>query len=144
MGKPKAPCGTDAAYRRHLRNGETVDDACRDAHAAARRGDRRSPADTPRPTFVATAPETPTDESEEPEQDDLDDLALIVSGLRSAFKKIAKDDPTKLAPIAREFRAAVEAVRGPAEPPKELSLADQLEAARSARAARAARKDAPA
>ncbi|MCC4250703.1 hypothetical protein [Microbacterium testaceum] len=77
------------------------------------------------------------------DEGDVDDMALIVSGLRSAFKKIAKDDPTKLAPIAREFRAAVEAVRGPIETPKEMSLADQLEAARAARAARAAGQGAP-
>lgn len=29
------PCGTEAAYRRHLRNHETPDGACRDAHAQA-------------------------------------------------------------------------------------------------------------
>ena len=26
-----APCGTPSAYRRHLRNDEPIDDACRDA-----------------------------------------------------------------------------------------------------------------
>ncbi len=135
MGKPKAPCGTDAAYRRHLRNGETVDEACRDAHAAARRGDRRSPAAAPKsvPLFKPDPP--PSDTSDD---DEIDDMALIVKTLRGAFVQIAAEDPTKLAPIAREFRAVVEAVRGPVEQPKELSLADQLEAARAARAARAA------
>lgn len=135
MGKPKAPCGTDAAYRRHLRNGETVDEACRDAHAAARRGDRRSPAAAPRSAPVFIPDPTPSDASDDVE---IDDMALIVKTLRGAFVQIAAEDPTKLAPIAREFRAVVEAVRGPVEQPKELSLADQLEAARAARAARAA------
>lgn len=134
MGKPKAPCGTDAAYRRHLRNGETVDEACRDAHAAARRGDRRSPAAAPRSAPMFTPDLPPSDVSD----DEIDDMALIVKTLRGAFVQIAAEDPTKLAPIAREFRAVVEAVRGPVEQPKELSLADQLEAARAARAARAA------
>jgi hypothetical protein len=31
-GRPPAECGTDGAYRRHIKNGEPVDDACRQAH----------------------------------------------------------------------------------------------------------------
>lgn len=31
-GRPLAPCGTEAAYNRHCRNGEPIDDACRRAH----------------------------------------------------------------------------------------------------------------
>jgi hypothetical protein len=31
------PCGTAAAYRRHVRLGEPKDQACRDAHAAEAR-----------------------------------------------------------------------------------------------------------
>lgn len=34
---PSAPCGTLAAYRRHLRRDETPCQACRDANAAAQR-----------------------------------------------------------------------------------------------------------
>jgi hypothetical protein len=47
-GRPATrPCGTEPAYRRHLRNGETPCDACRAAHREhhaekmARRADRR-------------------------------------------------------------------------------------------------------
>jgi hypothetical protein len=65
-------------------------------------------------------------------------MKLIVDTLRTAFTSIAAADPTRLAPIAREFRAAVEATRNSALPEKELSLADQLAAARAARAARTA------
>ena len=36
-GKPLAPCGTPAAYDRHSRNREPIDDACRLAHNAERR-----------------------------------------------------------------------------------------------------------
>lgn len=38
----KAPCGTPAAYSRHLRNKEAVDDACREAHNTSRREYRRT------------------------------------------------------------------------------------------------------
>jgi hypothetical protein len=64
-------------------------------------------------------------------------MDLIVKTLRTAFVKVAAADPTKLAPIAREFRSAVEAVNGPGKPAKELSLAEQLAEARAARASRA-------
>jgi len=33
-GKPPAPCGTTAAYQRHVRRGEPIDDACREASRA--------------------------------------------------------------------------------------------------------------
>lgn len=35
--KPLAPCGTDSAYDRHIRDGEPADQACKDAHAAKKR-----------------------------------------------------------------------------------------------------------
>lgn len=34
---PSQPCGTLAAYRRHTRRGEPIDDACRLAYNAAQR-----------------------------------------------------------------------------------------------------------
>ena len=42
VGKPRggrrpAPCGTNSAYRRHIKKGEPIDQACRAAHAAADR-----------------------------------------------------------------------------------------------------------
>jgi hypothetical protein len=38
-GPPRAPqpCGTYAAYRRHQRHGEPIDDACREAYNAQQR-----------------------------------------------------------------------------------------------------------
>lgn len=37
-GRPvTAPCGTVSAYKRHKRNGEPVDAACRDAYNAVQR-----------------------------------------------------------------------------------------------------------
>lgn len=35
MMRRQHPCGTDAAYRRHIRNKETIDAACREAHRIA-------------------------------------------------------------------------------------------------------------
>jgi len=130
MGRSKAPCGTDAAYRRHLREGTPVDDACQAAHTEAGRRYRQA---------ALTPPATPTERAAATDEDDeTDDMQLIVDSLRIALKAATKSDPTKIAPIAREFRFAVEAARGPVEAPKEKTLAEQLAEARAARAARAA------
>ncbi|WP_288870848.1 hypothetical protein [uncultured Microbacterium sp.] len=140
MGRPKAPCGTDAAYRRHLREGVEVDEACRRAHTEA--GRKSSGRKLPRfdaPAVTTEPVEPPSDQGDEP-----DDMKLIVDTLRTVFKTVAEKDPTRIAPIARVFQTAVEATRGPVEPPKELTLADQLAQVRAARAARTAGKGATA
>ncbi|MFJ2502560.1 hypothetical protein [Microbacterium sp. NPDC087592] len=141
MGRPKAPCGTDAAYRRHLREGVEVDEACRRAHTAAGRksSGRTKPRAAAKPEFTPAPEAPPTDDVEQP-----DDMKLIVDTLRTVFKNVAEKDPTRIAPIARVFQTAVEATRGPVETPKELTLADQLAAARAARATRTAGKGATA
>lgn len=36
-GRKPSPCGTEAAYQRHIRNGEPADRACLDAHALTAR-----------------------------------------------------------------------------------------------------------
>ena len=48
--KPLSPCGTRAAYERHLRNREIVDQPCRDAYAEDKRNWRQAKrATTPTP-----------------------------------------------------------------------------------------------
>lgn len=42
VGRPQSPCGTRAAYQRHLRNGEPVDEACRNANNRSASTYRRS------------------------------------------------------------------------------------------------------
>jgi hypothetical protein len=45
---PSAPCGTVSAFKRHQRNGETIDAACREAWNASQRDyNRRRRATTP-------------------------------------------------------------------------------------------------
>jgi hypothetical protein len=36
-GQTIAPCGTQSAYTRHVKNGEPIDDACRQANTEAKR-----------------------------------------------------------------------------------------------------------
>ncbi|WP_405743200.1 hypothetical protein OG885_13300 [Streptomyces sp. NBC_00028] len=59
-GPRLAPCGTRAAYQRHLRRGEFVDEACRDANARGagryrRTGSTRDRTDETRPSAAARA-----------------------------------------------------------------------------------------
>lgn len=49
--RPVPECGTTAAYERHIRNGEPIDDACRAAHTEYRRKQRGQQA---RPTGCGT------------------------------------------------------------------------------------------
>ncbi|MFJ8054911.1 WhiB family transcriptional regulator [Streptomyces sp. NPDC096142] len=49
-GRKQAECGTRAAYHRHQRKGEPIDQACKDAHALGNREYRRTGS-----TKVATA-----------------------------------------------------------------------------------------
>lgn len=121
MPRPESPCGTLAAYKRHLRRSETPCEPCRIAKRDAQRDAR------------ATEPHEPV-----MPPPGVDDLTLIVDTLRGAFLTVAENEPEKVAPLAREFRAAVLAAADPAGAPKELTLAEQLVEARAARAARAA------
>lgn len=43
-GRPLAPCGTKAAYERHVRYGEPIDDACRAGRSNQVRRDRKKAA----------------------------------------------------------------------------------------------------
>lgn len=124
MGRPVSPCGTEAAYKRHLRRSEEPCDPCRVANRDTQRAKRDRRERVPVSGVSVGA-------------DGSDDLALIVDTLRVAFLSVAEGAPEKVAPLAREFRAAVVAQSGPVDVPKELSLADQLAEARAARAARA-------
>lgn len=45
--KPLQPCGTDAAYQRHVKYGEPIDDACRGARNAAQNERRAKAKATP-------------------------------------------------------------------------------------------------
>lgn len=120
MGRAESPCGTVSAYKRHLRRNETPCDPCRDAKRNAQRDARKLPGAI---TNKVDA--------------DTDDLMLIMDTLRSALVAVADSAPDKIAPIAREFRAAIAAASEPADKPREMSLADQLAEARAARATRA-------
>lgn len=113
MPRPPAPCGSETAYRRHLRDekrgGPGPCPACREAHRA-HVGERR---DRAKREKTAQLPEdlTPTpsagDDRPAPSSSTstrLDDLRSMRDTLREAIRAQAMRDTSKLAPLSKELR----------------------------------------
>jgi hypothetical protein len=141
MPRPPASCGTEAAYRRHLRRGEEPDGACSEAANAAKRARRDDHARdrVARVTSILDSARRGADSSIDG-LDGLDGrektLTEAAETVRLAIAVTLSTEPAKLAPLLREQREIareLEAIAGGAT--KELSLADQLAAARARRAA---------
>ena len=96
MGKPVAPCGTVAAYRRHLRHSEEPCEACRAANREKPRAERG--ARQPSARIIELVPAPP------PEMTRLEELREQREILRSIL-----DDPEcsarDAAAVSRELRA---------------------------------------
>jgi len=142
--RPKAPCGTYSAYKRHLREKTPVDDACaaaRDARTEDAAQKRRAAKSEPRILSIVTAapkspPAPPADPDPDPEE--LTQVQILREGLaavRAAITVVRSNDPARLAPLLKEQREIARelAQLGTAEGAKSESLASQLAAARAAR-----------
>lgn len=108
MPKPPAPCGTKAAYERHLRRDEPVDDACRRANTVSKRQQRdesRRPAPDKEPEPV-NEPETVSRES---------DLEAARGVLWRSIQYAVAEDPTRVSGLVKELREVwkeLEDIRG--------------------------------
>lgn len=134
MPRPKAPCGTYSAYKRHLRDGSTVDAACaaaRDDRTKQVADDRRAAKRAPRVLSIVPDPV-------EPDPERLERAEVLREGLstvRAAIRVVSQSEPARLAPLLKEQReiarelAEIDASEGA----KSESLASQLAAARAAR-----------
>jgi len=138
MPRPKAPCGTYSAYKRHLRDGSPVDAACERARdertrevAAARRAARTG---KPVLSIVTAPPEAAADEKPMTRADVLREGLDVV---REAIRSVRASQPERLAPLLKEQReiarelGEIEAAEGA----KGDTLAEQLRRARAARQA---------
>lgn len=102
---PLAPCGTPAAYRRHLRAREAPCAACRKANRDAKRDQSDQRRRTPKPASTSTSPDSahPPVDTAGPSSAAAD-LRMVRSVLVTAIRKVTTDDPTRLAPLIRELR----------------------------------------
>lgn len=130
MPRSVQPCGTPAAYRRHLRNGEKPCLDCHRAHAKRKTELADARRERARLALVSAAPDVPElpDGDIDPLQDARDNLRMVNTAMASAV-------PREIAALSRrrqELVALIVELGGK----KEVSLADQLAAAREAREAR--------
>lgn len=130
MPRPLKPCGTLAAYRRHLRHGEAACEECLAAVAADKASKREAARDAgARVVRLAIAAEPPVlerpDDTIDPLTDALENLRLVKATMHDA-------PPQSLAALSKrrqELVALVAELQGK----QEVSLADQLAAIRARR-----------
>lgn len=145
MPRPPSPCGTPAAYRRHLRRDEDPCTACK----KAKRDEARTQRDEARklealqhptqpPLVSAPAPPPPLPG---PESNALADLEMVRDALVEAIDVVRLDDPTRLPGLVRELRETWRAIDTLKEQGVgSASVEDEFAKARAAREARKARE----
>ena len=130
MTRNLRPCGTTAAYRRHLRNGEQPCEACRSANAAARRDQKlesRSEAAEVVQLAIVAAPPAP---------DATDELERLRWNLRILEATMEAGVPTGMAALSKQHADLVARIvkLESAAAPKESKL-DELARRRAERLA---------
>ena len=142
MGKAPSPCGTPAAYRRHLRHKESPCAACRKAkrgEAQQQRDEARKSAVPTTPTcppLVAAVPSAPA--SPGPVSSEKGDLEMARDSLVEAIDQVRAEDPTRLPGLVRELRETWKALRDLTAKGADESPEDEFAKARAAREARKA------
>lgn len=133
MSRELSPCGTAAAYERHRRRGEPIDDACK--AAARERAQSRRQAEIDR-QVEAKQRLTADLDSERDSDRPMDRLERARYRLRHIEASMEVAPPSAMAGLARQHATAVEDVARLEGSGREPSLIDQLAAAREARLSR--------
>lgn len=124
MAEPLKPCGTVAAYRRHLRKGEAACDDCKAAVAKDKMdkldGDRDE-----RKLSVLTPVPTVSDNEVDPLEDARENLRAVKAAMKEAV-------PREVAALSKRRQELVELI-SELGGKKEVSLGDQLAAIRAGR-----------
>lgn len=142
MGKAPSPCGTPAAYRRHLRRKESPCAACR----KAKRGEAQQQRDEARKSAVPTIPTCPPIVAAVPSapaspgqvSSEKGDLEMARDSLVEAIDLVRTEDPTRLPGLVRELRETWKALRDLTAKGADESPEDEFAKARAAREARKA------
>lgn len=103
MARKLQPCGTFAAYRRHLRAKETPCDACRQA-ARDQKNDRKN-AQRVKDAEAARDAAPPVEE--------VDRRQILLEVLASLRGQLREAPPQSVASIAKQIRDTVDALEGP-------------------------------
>lgn len=122
------PCGTSAAYRRHLRNGEEACAECKAAVAREKQGRLDGDRAVRKVAALVAVEPLPEPESEvfDPLQDAKENLEIVKAALQEAVPR----EVAALSKRRQELVALIDDLGGV----KEMSLADQLADLRRRRA----------
>lgn len=147
MARPRAACGTYTAYKRHLRDQEPIDDACRQAqktHDATRSTSAPArvakAAGKPPPAAPAPPPPLqPTPTTEDGHVSRLEVLKELLEEQRLLIPMLRVSNPERAYLLMREQRETLREIAGLQGngQVKGVTLADQLAQARAARNAAA-------
>lgn len=143
-GRPPSPCGTLAAYKRHLRNDEKPCTPCvqanRDVKRVQRDGARKLRSVTVGGDVLREgarlaaamnrAPEAPAKMSAR------SDLEMARDALVDAIDEVKREDPTRLGPLVRELRETWKALSAVTD--ESEAVEDEFARARRLRAERQA------
>lgn len=131
MGRALLPCGTFAAYRRHLRAKEAPCDPCRQA-ARDQKNNRK---DAQRKEAAEAAREAT------PPVEEIDRRQILLEVLASLRGQLKEAPPQSVASIAKQIRDTVDALSGPEDSASQAPFNPVDEIARR-RAERADRRQA--
>lgn len=130
MARSLQPCGTPAAYRRHLRNGEVACAECKAAIARVKMA--RLDGDRDERKVSVLSPARPLVSGDDESVDALADARANLRIVKAALKEAV---PREVAALSKRRQELVEFI-SKSDSTQEVSLADQLAAARDARARR--------
>lgn len=113
MARELAPCGTRAAYMRHKRRGEAVDQACQAANAAYQREKSGRAQDEERSTPIVALPgggvEMPaTPEASQVTVDARAELLANMALVKKAMEAISEADPLKIVQLSKRHSELVD------------------------------------
>lgn len=110
MPRELAKCGTRAAYNRHIRRGEPVDEACREANAAYQRGKSGRAQDAERSAPIVALPGGSVEMPVAP-AGDVDARAELLANMalvKKAMEAIVDADPMKIVALSKRHSELVE------------------------------------
>lgn len=109
MPRPPAPCGTESAYKRHMRKKEPVDAACRAAmqRAARERAGRDDDGADPRPVAVLPGGSVEMPAAPKGDVDARAELLANMALVKKAMEAIAEVDPMKIVQLSKRHSELV-------------------------------------
>lgn len=132
MTRSLKPCGTTAAYRRHLRNGEPACDACKAANTEAKKSSVRASQDRAAEVVKLAIVDAP------PPAESTDELEKLRWNLRILEATMESGVPNGMAALSKQHAELVARIvkLESADAPKESKL-DELARRRAERLAKA-------